>query len=136
MILKRLTGRDDDGGKHAQGMQLPPVDEIPEEYFYTVAKVGDIGPGEMKYVEAGKNDDPIVLINVDGEFFALTDTCTHEEASLSDGEIIGDEIECPLHGGAFEIRTGLPVSFPVVVPARIYPVRVTGDDVQIAVLPA
>ncbi len=135
MILKRLTGRSEVSSKQPQGMQLPPIDEIPDEYFYTVAKVGAIGPGEMKYVEAGKSDDPIVLLNVDGDFYALSDTCTHEDASLSDGEIIGDELECPLHGGAFEIKTGLPAAFPVVVAARIYPVRVVGDDVQIAVLP-
>ena len=97
-----------------------------------MAKVSDLDPGEMKYVEIGKNYDPVVLINFDGDFYALTDTCTHEDASLSDGEISGDEIECPLHGGAFEIRTGLPAGFPVVVPARIYPVRVVGEDVQIA----
>ncbi|MBX3070929.1 MAG: non-heme iron oxygenase ferredoxin subunit [Thermomicrobiales bacterium] len=135
MILKRLTGRGGDDNARSQAPQLPPIDEIPEEYFHTVAKATDIGPGEMKYVEAGKKDEPIVLMNVDGEFYALTDTCTHEEASLSDGEIIGDEIECPLHGGAFEVRTGLPAAFPVVVAAKVYPVRVVGDDVQIAVLP-
>lgn len=135
MILKRLTSRGDDNAGNAQGMQLPPIDEIPEEYFQTVARTNDIGPGEMKYVEAGKHENPIVLINFEGDYYALTDICTHEEASLSDGEIIGDEIECPLHGGAFEIRTGLPAAFPVVVPAKIYPVRVVGDEVQIAVLP-
>ena len=134
MILRRLTGRGEDISNQ-QGTQLPPIDEIPDEYFHTVAKSSDLGHGEMKYVEAGKNDEPIVLINVEGEFYALTDTCTHEEASLSDGEIIGDEIECPLHGGALEIKTGLPAAFPVVVAAKIYPVRVVGDDVQIAVLP-
>lgn len=100
--------------------------------FYTVARVSDIGPGEMRYVEVGPDEEPVCLINLDGEFFALDDCCTHEEASLSDGEIIGDEIECPLHGGAFEIRTGMPTSFPVVVRAKTYEVRVEGDDVQIA----
>jgi len=98
--------------------------------FVTVAKVGDLAPGEMMYVEVG--DEPVVLINLDGEFYALSDICTHEEASLSDGEIVGDEIECPLHGGAFDIRTGQPVAFPVVVPAQTYRVRVVGDEVQVA----
>ena len=111
------------------------IEDIPDELFQTVARADDIGLGEMKYVEAGKNDDPIVLINFEGDFYALTDICTHEEASLSDGEITGDEIECPLHGGAFEIRTGLPAAFPVVTPAKIYPVRIVEGDVQIAVMP-
>ena len=98
--------------------------------FVTVAKVGELNPGEMMYVEVG--DEPVCLINLDGEFFALNDMCTHQEASLSDGEIVGDEIECPLHGGAFDIRTGQPAAFPVVVPVETYRVRVVGDEVQVA----
>ena len=101
--------------------------------WYAVAKVGDIGPGEMKYVEAGPDEDPICLINFEGEYYALGDLCTHEYASLSDGEIVGDEIECPLHGGAFEIRTGLPANFPVVVPAEMYPVKIEGDSILIGI---
>jgi nitrite reductase/ring-hydroxylating ferredoxin subunit len=99
--------------------------------FYPVAKTSDLAPGEMQYVEVGPDEIPICLINLDGEFYALNDCCTHQEASLSEGEIIGDEIECPLHGGAFEIKTGKPASFPVVVPVETYPVRVDGDTVLI-----
>ena len=101
--------------------------------YITVARVGDLQPGEMTYVEVG--DTPVCLINLDGEFYAINDVCTHEDASLSDGEIIGDEIECPLHGGAFNIRTGQPVAFPVVVPVETYGVRIEGDEVQVAVKP-
>ena len=98
--------------------------------FVTVASTSDLNPGEMMYVEV--DDEPVCLINLNGEFFALSDICTHQDASLSDGEITGDEVECPLHGGAFEIRTGQPANFPVVVPAETFQVRVVGDDVQIA----
>lgn len=98
--------------------------------FETVAKTSDLAPGEMMYVEVG--DEPVCLINLDGGFYAISDICTHEEASLSDGEISGGEIECPLHGGAFDIRTGAPVAFPVVVPVETFAVRVVGDEVQIA----
>ena len=101
-----------------------------ENGWHEVAKVDDLAPGQMMYVEVG--EDPVVLINLDGEFFALSDICTHQDASLSDGEIVGDEIECPLHGGAFEIRTGQPASFPVVVPVETYQVRVVGETVQAA----
>jgi nitrite reductase/ring-hydroxylating ferredoxin subunit len=99
--------------------------------YHTVARVSDIGPGELMYVEAG--DAFVCLINLDGELHALDDTCTHEEASLSDGTIDGDEIECPLHGGAFNIRTGEPTAFPVVVPIEKYELRVVGDEVQVKV---
>ncbi|MBA2520390.1 MAG: non-heme iron oxygenase ferredoxin subunit [Chloroflexia bacterium] len=100
-----------------------------EDDFATVARTTTLAPGEMMYVEVG--DEPVCLINLDGAFYAISDICTHEEASLSDGEITGDEIECPLHGGAFEIRTGQPVSFPVVVPVETFRVRVVGDEVQV-----
>lgn len=100
------------------------------ERFVTVARASDLEPGQLMYVEY--DDEPVCLINLDGGYYALCDICTHEEASLSDGEIVGDEIECPLHGGAFEIRTGMPAAFPVVVPAETYDVRVVDGDVQIA----
>ena len=98
--------------------------------WYEVARTGDLGPNEIMYVEVG--NDPVVLCNLDGEFFALNDICTHQDASLSDGEIVGDELECPLHGGAFDIRTGMPASFPVVVPVETYEVRVDGEVIYAA----
>jgi len=99
--------------------------------WYAVAKTDELKPGEMMYVEVGRKYEPICLINLDGEYYALNDCCTHEDASLADGTIDGDEIECPMHGGAFEIKTGLPAAMPVVVPAQTYQVRVVGDDIQI-----
>jgi len=99
-----------------------------------VLKVGPIAslpPGEAVRLETSP---PIaVFCTDDGELYAIDDTCTHQDASLSDGEISGDEIECPLHGGAFNIRTGAPVCFPVVVAIEKYRVRVVGDDVQVAI---
>lgn len=101
------------------------------EHYVTVARKDFLEPGELMYVEV--DDEPVCLINLDGELYAINDTCTHEEASLSDGTIEGDEIECPLHGGAFNIRTGAPASFPVAVPVETYSVRVVGDEVQVSV---
>jgi 3-phenylpropionate/trans-cinnamate dioxygenase ferredoxin component len=103
---------------------------VDDRKWHEVARVDDLAPGEVMYVEVG--NDPVALINLDGEYFAVNDICTHEEASLSDGEVVGDEIECPLHGGAFEIRTGLPANFPVVVPVETYDVKVEGDIVLAA----
>lgn len=101
-----------------------------DDAFVTVANVGDLQPGGLMYVEVG--EDPVCLVNLDGEFFALCDVCTHQDASLSDGEIVGDELECPLHGGAFDIRTGAPAAMPVVVPTETYRVKVVGDIVLVA----
>jgi nitrite reductase/ring-hydroxylating ferredoxin subunit len=104
-----------------------------ERRWYEVAQTSDLGPGEIMYVEVG--NDPVVLINLEGEFYALNDLCTHQDASLSDGEVVGDEIECPMHGGAFEIKTGLPANFPVVVPVETYDVKTEGDTVFVAKRP-
>ena len=103
------------------------------EHWVTVGKADYLEPGELMYVEV--EDEPVVLINFEGDLFALNDTCTHEEASLADGTIIGDEIECPLHGGAFFIRTGEPAAMPVVVRTEKYKVRVIDGDVQVSSQP-
>jgi nitrite reductase/ring-hydroxylating ferredoxin subunit len=100
------------------------------ENWVTVGKADYLEPGELMYVEVG--DEPVCLINLDGEIHALNDTCTHEEASLADGTIVGDEIECPLHGGAFYIRTGEPAAMPVVVATEKYKIRIEGDDLQVS----
>jgi 3-phenylpropionate/trans-cinnamate dioxygenase ferredoxin subunit len=102
-----------------------------QDQFTTVARASEIAPGDMRCVEICKRR--ITLANVDGEYFAFDDVCTHEEAYLSEGELFGDTVECPMHGAAFNVRTGAVESFPATVPLQTYPVRLDGDDVQIAV---
>lgn len=97
--------------------------------FITVAKTSDIQPGEMKAVKVGRR--MVGLANVDGEFLAFDDTCTHEEASLTEGELFGDVVECPLHGAAFNLRTGAVESFPAVISLPVYPVRVVDGEIQV-----
>lgn len=101
--------------------------------YVTVAKTSDLQPGEMKAVKVGRQI--VGLANVDGEFLAFDDTCTHEEASLTEGEIFDDVVECPLHGAAFNIRTGAVESFPATRPLPTFEVRVVGDEVQVSTRP-
>jgi nitrite reductase/ring-hydroxylating ferredoxin subunit len=68
------------------------------------ANVGEVAEGEMKAVEAG--DRTVVLINVDGNHFAIDDECTHEGCPLSEGYLEGDVLECSCHGSMFNIKTG------------------------------
>ncbi len=100
-------------------------------HWVTVAKKDFLEPGELMYVEV--DDEPVCVINLEGELYALNDVCTHEDASLADGTIDGDIIECPMHGGAFYIRTGEPAAFPVAVATEKYAVRIEGDDIQVSV---
>jgi nitrite reductase/ring-hydroxylating ferredoxin subunit len=132
MVLRKLGRAVQAGTRPSQAPSRPGGDVDDSELdFYVVGKTSDVGPGELKYDEVGPDFLAIELINNEGDFYALSDICTHEEASLSDGELQGDELECPLHGGAVEIKTGLPANFPIVVPATTYRTRVVGDEVQI-----
>jgi len=99
--------------------------------YHTVARVGDLQPGELRYVKAGSK--AICLANVDGEIVALDNACTHERAPLSDGAITGDRIECPLHGGAFNVRSGEPLSYPAVFPVKTYRVEIDGDQIRVGI---
>src|ERR1700756_6030784 len=73
----------------------------------------------------------IALYRVGGEFYATGNICTHEEALLSDGMLDGCEIECPLHMGRFDIRTGEALTSPVETDIPTYPVRVVGDRLEV-----
>jgi 3-phenylpropionate/trans-cinnamate dioxygenase ferredoxin subunit len=92
-----------------------------------VARVTDIPPGHAARVEI--DDVPIAIFNVNGTFYAVDDTCSHAEASLSEGDLDPDRcaIECPLHGSSFDLRTGEPITLPAVEPVRVHHIEV-GDD--------
>ena len=97
-----------------------------------LCRTGEVGEDEILKVEvAGR--DPIAIYNVEGTFFATDDTCTHGEASLSEGEIEDGLIECPFHFGRFEIATGKPAGAPCTIPIRNYPV-VVEDGAVFAVI--
>ena len=63
---------------------------------------------------------PLAVCNVEGEFTVIDDTCTHGEASLSNGELFGEDIICPFHSGTFCVRTGEATGYPAVQPIRVY----------------
>ena len=77
----------------------------------------------------------LALVRVGDEFFALGDECSHEDYSLSEGEVLVEEceIECWKHGSTFELRTGRPCSLPATKPVPTYAVRLEGDDVVVEV---
>ena len=94
-----------------------------------VTNAASIGSGEVLRVEIG--GIPVAIWNVDGELYATDDTCTHEEASLSEGDLWGEVIECPLHGAQFDVRTGKVLCLPAIFPIATYPVKIEGDAVYV-----
>ena len=99
--------------------------------FVKAAKVGDIPPGRVKVVEVG--DEDVALCNVNGEFYALANVCTHDDGPLGEGYLLGNEIECPRHGARFDVRTGEVKVLPAIVPVPTFDVKVEGDDVYVDV---
>ncbi len=98
-----------------------------ESGFVKVAQVGDLSPGEMIAVEVG--GDRVLLANVGGNIHAIDDICSHAYASLSEGDLSGEEVECPLHGSAFNVITGEVLTPPADESIRVYQLRIDGDDI-------
>ncbi len=99
--------------------------------FVTVATTDEVKPGESLVVEIGRHW--VGVFNVDGEYYAIRDVCTHDDGPLADGRVIGCEIECPRHGARFDLRTGEVTAPPALVPVPTYAVRVEGDAIQVEV---
>ena len=88
-----------------------------------------LGDGDVLGVSVG--EEQIALYNLNGEIYATSNICTHAFALLSDGWLDGEVIECPLHAGRFEVKTGKGLGPPIPCDIKTYPVRVVGDDVQV-----
>ncbi len=99
--------------------------------FVKVATTSDIEPGTVKVCEAGGKQ--IAVCNVDGTFYAIDDVCTHDNGPLDQGELMGDQIECPRHGALFDVKTGKALTLPAVQPVQSYAVQVDGDDIKVEV---
>jgi 3-phenylpropionate/trans-cinnamate dioxygenase ferredoxin subunit len=100
-----------------------------EPEWHLVATIEDVPEEDVIPVIVG--DQFFALYNLDGIFFATDDLCTHEDARLSDGFVIDDIIECPLHQGRFHIPTGTAKGAPVTCNLRTHMVKVEGNNVYI-----
>ena len=99
------------------------------EHWVTVEVLANVPKGGTRRVHF--EGEAVCLYNLEGEICATQDTCSHALASLAEGFVDGELIECPLHQAAFDIRTGMPMSPPATEPLRVYPTRVVGDEVQL-----
>jgi 3-phenylpropionate/trans-cinnamate dioxygenase ferredoxin component len=97
--------------------------------FVTVARAEEVSPGERMVVQIGRTW--IAVFNVDGQFYAIQDVCTHDDGPLAEGKLIGCEIECPRHGARFDLRDGRVTAPPALVPVPVYEVRVQDGQIQV-----
>jgi nitrite reductase/ring-hydroxylating ferredoxin subunit len=99
--------------------------------FVAAAKVSDLSEGDVMKVQIGELK--IALFNVDGSFYATEEICTHAHASLAEGYVDGDAVECPLHGACFSIKTGKALTAPATFDLATYPISVVDGDVLIGI---
>jgi nitrite reductase/ring-hydroxylating ferredoxin subunit len=97
--------------------------------YVSVGKVSELRPGQMKWVAVDR--ERVLLVNVDGAYYALKDQCGHQRAPLSRGKLQGHVVECPLHFARFDVRTGHLLAGPVGVDVPIYEVRIEADTVYV-----
>ena len=76
---------------------------------------------------------PVCLAKTEGEVLAIHDVCSHADVPLSEGDVEEGTVECWLHGSRFDLRTGRPTGLPANRPVPVYPVKIDGDDILVAV---
>lgn len=99
--------------------------------WQTVAGASEIPPERVAVFQVG--DHEVAVCNVNGEFYAIDDLCTHDGGSLDQGELEDAQIECPRHGARFDVRTGAAVQLPAFEPVETHDVRLEDDTVQVSV---
>lgn len=96
----------------------------------TSLRYSDLQPGKPTKVSLGDRD--VCVVRVNEEVFAVADICSHAEASLSEGEVSGEKIECWLHGAEFDLRTGAALTPPATESLEVFEVKRDGDTVMIS----
>ena len=93
-----------------------------------VAKVSEVPEGELKKVMVG--NEPVALFNIEGQIYATTNICTHEQCELDENHLMhGEIVECTCHGSQYNVKTGTNTLPPSAEPLKTYRVSVQGDDV-------
>jgi 3-phenylpropionate/trans-cinnamate dioxygenase ferredoxin subunit len=104
--------------------------------YVAVCTLSDLpAAGNLLRIEVEGEPVAIVCSN-DANFHAISDTCSHAEVALSDGEIDGHTIECWLHGSRFDIRTGEPLGLPASRAVPVYDIKLEGDQVYVSTAPS
>jgi 3-phenylpropionate/trans-cinnamate dioxygenase ferredoxin subunit len=93
--------------------------------WVNVARQDELHAGEYRVVDV--DDVEVLVVNVEGDLYAIEDVCTHDGAELSGGEISGDCIVCPRHGAKFCLKTGEALTPPAYEPTETFPVRVNDE---------
>ena len=97
--------------------------------FQKIASLNDVPEGQAKVFDI--EGTRVAVCNVAGEIHAVADLCSHDNGPLGEGELIGDQIECPRHGARFDLNTGRAMCLPAITPIPVYKVEVRDKDIWI-----
>ena len=100
------------------------------EVLIKVCPENEIAEGEIKSFAV--NGASIILARSGGQVYALEDTCSHDGALLSDGDLVDSEIQCCRHGGRFDLKTGNATQMPAIVGIESYDVEIRDGDIYVA----
>ena len=101
-----------------------------------IAKIKKLEIKENQAKSYMLGEEKIVVCNVSGEYFAISDICSHDDGELVSGErnlIESCQIECPRHGARFDVKTGMAKRMPAIAPIKTYKVTVISDELEIEV---
>lgn len=99
--------------------------------FVKVALTGEVGTDEMRGVDVGGK--PILIVNLNGKYYAIGNVCTHMGCMLSDGVLDGENVKCSCHGSVFNVKTGKVVNRPAEKPEPAFQVKVEGDQILVSI---
>ena len=99
--------------------------------FEKIATAGEIAPGEIKSFVMGP--DMIAICNVDGEYYAFRDECTHQALPLSDGVLQGKTLTCAYHAAQFNIETGEALCLPALDAVETFELKIDAGDIFILI---
>lgn len=113
---------------HRHGGRARAVSDTTEAGWECVGSLDELASGALQSSMLG--DEEIVLCRVGNEVFALHNWCTHADARLSEGSLHGYELQCPLHEGRFDVRSGRALCAPVETDIRAFPIRIVDNDIH------
>jgi 3-phenylpropionate/trans-cinnamate dioxygenase ferredoxin subunit len=100
--------------------------------FFRVCKTSDVPDPGREVIEV--NNHLIVLIHLNGKYYALDDACTHKNGPLGEGILENHQIICPCHGARFDVRTGRSLTMPAISATQVHEVKVEGNDVFVRII--
>jgi 3-phenylpropionate/trans-cinnamate dioxygenase ferredoxin component len=99
--------------------------------FIEIANLADLPNGERLFVEV--DDQRIVIFNIAGQLFAISDVCSHDDGPVGEGDLEDHTVVCPRHGARFDIHTGKALELPAVIDIPTYPVRVRDSMIEVGI---